>query len=124
MKKVLAWLLVSLAMVSSSFAAWEIDNYKVYNADWTITTCSDDPAQVWSGALASSDLMDSTCGANNTTFQATTEITGELDTTVTSVFSSIGSLITSPLGGLIIFGLAISYLFYVKRMAKARNARG
>jgi MFS superfamily sulfate permease-like transporter len=43
---------------------------------------------------------------------------------ITSAFTSLGSLITSPLGGLIIFGLAISYLFYVKKMAKAKNARG
>lgn len=47
-----------------------------------------------------------------------------LTTVVTNVFTALGSLITSPLGGLIIFGLAVAYLFYVKRMAKAKNARG
>lgn len=54
----------------------------------------------------------------------TTELTTHLTSLITGAFTSLATLITSPLGGLIIFGLAVSYLFYVKRMAKASNARG
>ena len=54
----------------------------------------------------------------------TTEFTTHLTSLITGAFTSLGNLIASPLGGLIIFGLAVSYLFYVKRMAKANNARG
>ena len=51
-------------------------------------------------------------------------IVGWITGLVTWAFSSLASLIVSPLGGFIIFGLAISYLFYVKKMAKANNAQG
>ena len=54
----------------------------------------------------------------------TTEFTTHLTSLITGAFTSLASLIISPLGGLIIFGLAISYLFYVKKMAKASNAQG
>jgi len=43
---------------------------------------------------------------------------------ITDTFTSLWDLIASHLGVLIIFGLAVAYLFYVKRMAKVRNARG
>ena len=54
----------------------------------------------------------------------TTELTTHLTSLITGAFTSLASLIASPLGGLIVFGLAISYLFYVKRMAWAKNAKG
>ena len=56
-------------------------------------------------------------------FTVTSWIIGWITWLVTGVFISLASLIVSPLGGFIIFGLAISYLFYVKKMAKASNAK-
>jgi hypothetical protein len=53
----------------------------------------------------------------------TTELTTHLTSLITGAFTSLASLIASPLGGLIIFGLAVSYIFYVKRMASAKNAK-
>jgi len=54
----------------------------------------------------------------------TEEFTTHLTSLITGAFTSLSDLIASPLGGLIIFGLAVTYLFYVKSMASAKNARG
>jgi hypothetical protein len=47
-----------------------------------------------------------------------------LTSLVTGAFTSLWALILSPLWGLVIFGLAISYLFYAKQMAKVNHAKG
>jgi len=53
----------------------------------------------------------------------TTELTTHLTSLITGAFTSLGSLIASPLGWLIIFGLAVSFLFYVKKMVGVKNAK-
>lgn len=53
----------------------------------------------------------------------TTEFVTHLTTIVTGAFTSLAALILSPLGGLIIFGLAVSYIFYVRQMGRVGNAR-
>jgi len=50
-------------------------------------------------------------------------ITSHMTDVITGAFTSIGSLIASPLGWLIIFGLAVSFLFYVKKMVGVKNAK-
>ena len=54
----------------------------------------------------------------------TTELVTHLTSIITGAFTSLGNLIASPLGWLIIFGLALGYLFFAKKMARANNARG
>lgn len=53
----------------------------------------------------------------------TTEFVTHLTSLITGAFTSLAALIASPLGGLIIFGIAVGYLMYVRKMASGKNAR-
>ena len=53
----------------------------------------------------------------------TTDFIENLTSLVSGALTALGQLIASPVGWLIIFGLAISYLFYIKQLWKTSNAR-